>query len=64
MKTVLGLRHMEYMCAISNIEGSWPMSISSLFMKTHRIDIGIQTRIRENVNVIIKILQSPIGLSA
>ena len=31
----------------SEIEGSWPMSISSLFMKIHRIDIGIRTRIRE-----------------
>ena len=47
------MRHMEYMCAISNIEGSWPMSISSLFMKIHRIDIGIQTRIREDVSVSI-----------
>ena len=47
---------MEYMCAISDIAGSWPMSIGSLFMKTHRIDIGIQTRIREDVSVIVKIL--------
>ena len=37
----------------SEIEGSWPMSISSLFMKIHRIDIGIQTRIREDVSVSI-----------
>ena len=36
---------MEYMCAISEIEGSWPMSISSLFMNIFRIDVGIQTRI-------------------
>ena len=35
------------------IEGSWPMSISSLFMKIHRIDIGIQTRTRENDSVSI-----------
>mgnify|MGYP006992911491 CR=1 FL=1 len=44
---------MEYMCAISEIEGTWPMSISSLFMNIHRIDIGIQTRIREDVSVSI-----------
>ena len=37
----------------SEIEGSWPISISSLFMKIHRIDIGIQTRIREDVSVSI-----------
>lgn len=41
------------MCAISEIEGSWPMSISSIFMNIHRIDIGMQTRIRENVSVSI-----------
>ena len=44
---------MEYMCAIVRFERSWPMSISSIFMKIHRIDIGIQTRIREDVSVII-----------
>ena len=44
---------MEYMCAISEIEGSWPMSISGLFMNIFRIDVGIQTRIREHVSVSI-----------
>ena len=37
----------------SETEGSWPMSISSFFIKIHRIDIGIQTRIREDVSVSI-----------
>ena len=34
------------MSAICEIVGSWPMSINNLSVNIHRIDIGIQTRIR------------------
>ena len=36
---------MEYLRAISEFEGSWPMIISTLSMNIHKIDIEIQTRI-------------------